>query len=106
MTVAKFNKLLDEAQAKMAAKEEEVMSKNEVSKEEKVTKSEKDQQEGEDKASKPIDTVEPDTKTSKDDPDKIFRCPNCNFISTDHAAIYKHVIDKYKTPGLVCDLEK
>ena len=42
MTVAKFNKLLDEAQAKAAAKEEEVKKEQEVSKQENVTKSEKD----------------------------------------------------------------
>ena len=105
MTVAKFNKLLDEAQAKAAAKEEEVKNEQEVSKQENVTKSEKDWLEGEDEPSKPIDNVAVDTKTSNDEPKKILRCPDCNFILTDHAAIYKHTIDKYKSPGLVCDLE-
>ena len=48
ITVAKFSKLLDEAQAKAAANEEEVKKEQEVSKQENVTKSEKDQLERED----------------------------------------------------------
>ena len=102
MTVAKFNKLLDEAISKQAA-QQQFSKEQQESKQENVDTMPKVEQ-GEDEPSKPVCNVDADTKESVDEPEKIFQCPNCNFISTDHAAIYKHSIDKYKSPGLVCDL--
>ena len=104
MTVAKFNKLLDEALSKQAAQQKQFSKEQQESKQENVDPMLNAEQEGEDKPNKPVCNVDADTKESVEEPEKIFQCLNCNFISTDHAAIYKHSIDKYKSPALVCDL--
>ena len=70
MTVAKFNKLLDEAVSKQAAQPKQFTKEQQESKWENVDTMPKVK--GEDKPSKPISNVDAATEESVDEPEKIF----------------------------------
>ena len=72
MTVAKFNKLLDEALLKQAAQQKQFSKEQQESKQENVDPMLNAEQEGEDKPSKPVCNVDADTKESVEEPEKIF----------------------------------
>ena len=72
MTVAKFNKLLDEGVSKQAAQPKQFTKEQQERKWENVDMMPKVEQEREDKPSKPVCNVDAATEESVDEPEKIF----------------------------------